>query len=187
MAAGARTRMRCSVSRASTSIRSPQQEPDCFCGSRPVKRSAAALTAGLSRWAMDGARSGSMTFPVSAGRCGCGGPSVSAAARTRAARGRHSPRSTRWPGPGRNSRPGPLGGRPTRCSALTPRSPPWPTSSVSHGTRPGTPSRQRPSGASVSQTGWPGRMHSASMSISGPISARPALAWSPGSWTTPAT
>ena len=115
---------------------------------KPGKTSRAARTAVSSRSAMAGGSSASTTFPVSAARCACSGPSDSGVARTRTVPEPRSPRNTRGQGPGRNSPPVQWLGPSTRWPGSTPQSRPWPTSSTSPGTPSGTPSRQRPPNAS---------------------------------------
>ena len=142
--AGVSGRMPCSVSRASTSTPSRQPVPASCYILKPVRMWLATRTAVSLRSATAAGMSGSMTFPVSAARCGFCGPNVCDGARTSAVRGPRSSKSTRWQDPGRNSRPGRWPGLPTRSNGSTPLCPPWPTNSASPGTPPGTPSRQRP-------------------------------------------
>ncbi len=154
--AGASGPTRFLVSTASTSALSRPPVPAWFCTSRQPKPLAVVRTAVSSRSGRAAGRSGSMTPRVSGGRCGCCGPNVSGAARTPTVPEPRSPKNTLWQDRGRNSRPGPLRGRPTACSASIPPSPPWPTSSASPGTRPGTPSRQRLPDGSQRPAGWQG-------------------------------
>jgi hypothetical protein len=131
--------------------------------------------------------SGSTTSRVSAGLCGCSGPSASGDARTRLPQNDVHGGAPDGGTPGETDDQGSgVGGTDalqhfdTSVSALAHQL------GVSWHTLGRHPSARHP-GGSQRLAGSKGWTRSASMSMSGPTPARRAPAWSPGSWTTPAT